>query len=328
MIDRTLSKRGIIYTNWNCNLDCPFCYYKFKPKFQRPLADVKADLIKAKKYYKLDWVDISGGEPTVYRHLKEVLKFCKTLKLKVTVITNGIRITPELDDMVDEWMISVHGTKDVHNHCVEKPVFDVVEKNFKSIKKPFRINVVVTNRNYKNFPEHAKYFSNLKHKPKRIQYIMFNPFLEFNVEAGLDFIVNPKEVTSYLNETIKILTKNNIDSVVRYLPFCLAKGFEDKVCGMSQVAFDYGEWAWEQQLDTANTFRNEQNYYATSRNTALSNATIMNECRGCSAEFICDGMFINYLKRFSDLKPIPIKGKKTFDPLFFKDKCEERKDVQ
>jgi len=326
-MERKLTDRGIIYTNWDCNLDCPFCYYRFKPKFQRPLADVKADLIKAKFYYNLNWVDISGGEPTIYKHIKEVLNFCKTIGLKTTVITNGICITKELDDMVDEWMISVHGIKDIHNKCVEKPVFDVVEKKFKTIKKPFRINVVVTNRNYNKFPEQAIYFSKLKHKPRRVHYIMFNPFHEFSLEADLDFVANPKEVSPYLREAIETLDKSGIESVVRYLPFCFAKGFESKICGMSQVAFDWGEWAWEQQLNASAKFRNEQNYYATARNTALGNATIMNECRGCAAEFICDGMSVNYLKRFSDLKPVSIKGRKTFDPLFFKKECEERKDV-
>ena len=326
-MERKLTNRGIIYTNWDCNLGCPFCYYRFKPKFQRTLRDVKADLIKAKFYYKLEWVDISGGEPTIYKHLKEVLEFCDTIGLKKTVITNGICITKELDDMVDEWMISIHGTREVHNKCVGKSVFSVVEKNIKMIKKPFRINLVVTKHNYKNFPEHAIYLGRLKHKPTRVHYIMFNPFHEFSLEADIDFMVSPAEVGSYLKESIKLLEDRGIDSVVRYLPFCFAKGFEDKVCGMSQIAFDWGEWDWSQQLNTNVQLKSDNQYYLMGRNTAINNSTIMKECRGCAAEFICDGMSVNYLKRFSNLKLNPIKGKKIFDPLFFKQTYEESKNA-
>ena len=327
-MERQLTTRGIIYTNWNCNLDCDFCYYRFKPKFQRPLRDVKADLIKAKFYYNLNWIDISGGEPTVYKHLKEVLMFCKVIGLKVTVITNGICITKELDELVDEWLISIHGTKDIHNKMVKKSVFSVVENNIKSIKKPFRVNLVITKDNYKNFPKQAVYLGRLKHKPTRVHYIMFNPFHEFSQEADIPFLANPDEVGEYLKEAIEILKERGIDSVVRYLPFCMAKGFEDKVCGMSQISYDFGEWDWCQQLNADARLKNDDQYYMMARNTAVNNSTIMKECRGCAAEFICDGVGISYLKRFDSLKPKPIKGEKIFDPLYFQEERGEERKVE
>ena len=320
MNQKSLTNRGIVYTNWDCSLDCKFCYYRFKPKFQRNLRDVKADLIKAKFYYKLEWIDISGGEPTIYRHIKEVLEYCKIIGLKVTMITNGINITKELDDLVDEWLISVHGTREVHNKCVGRDVFDAVMKNISMIKKPYRVNTVITKENYLNFSQHAQMIGELKHKPSRIHYIMFNPFHEFTSETEIPFLANPKEVGHHLRMAVAMLTKCSIETVVRYLPFCFAEGFENKVCGMSQVSWDFGEWDWCQQTNIDANIKSVDAYYSMSRNTAIGNSILLPECRKCSCEFICDGMQLNYLKRFDSLKPTAIKGDKIFNPLYFKDK--------
>ena len=313
-----LTNRGIIYTNWDCNLDCPFCYYKFKEKFQRPLRDIKADLIKAKFYYKLDWVDISGGEPLVYKYIEEVLKFCKIIGLKVTLITNGILINEKIDDLVDEWLISIHGTKETHDKMIGKPVFNIVERNIKNIKKPFRVNVVVTKDNYKNFPEHAKYLSELNHKPLQVQYIMFNPFHEFVIEPKIDFLVHPNDLAIPLHLTIEKLKENDIKTVVRYLPFCMLKGHEDVICGMSQIAWDKKEWDWCQQLNLDVRIRDENQYYKISRNTVIGNSCHHPKCSECSLRFICDGISMTYLKHFNDLDIEPYIGKVIFNPIHFK----------
>jgi MoaA/NifB/PqqE/SkfB family radical SAM enzyme len=308
-------------------LNCPFCYYRFKPKSNRKLRDIKADLIKAKYYYSLSEVDISGGEPLVHPKIEDVINFCKVIGLKVTVITNGICMTEKLDSLVDEWLISIHGTKDIHNNCVGKPVFEVVEKNLNKIKKPYRINLVINKNNFRDFPDLAKYLSSRPNKPSRVHFIMFNPFHEFTRESHIDFLANPTEVGPFIKEAIDTLGDNLIDSVVRYLPFCFAKGFEDKVCGMSQVAYDCGEWDWAQQLNHDARVRNEFTYYNISRGTVLNNKFDMPACRDCKAEFICDGIMSSYLKHFFDVRPQAIKGEKTFDPLHFKNLQEKRNEA-
>jgi len=317
-IERKLTSRGIVYTGYKCQLDCEFCYYRFKTKSNRSLRDVKADLIKAKFYYKLDWVDISGGEPTIYKHIEEVLKFCKVIGLKTTVITNGICINEKLDSLVDEWLVSIHSVGATHNKCVGKDVFNIVATNLRKIKKPFRVNNVITKRNYKKFPELAEWLGFLLHKPTRVHYIMFNPFHEFTREPEIDFLANPTDVGKYLKEAIDILEAKDIKVVVRYLPFCMLKGYEDRVCGMTQIAYDFGEWNWNQQFNSLRSDKPEQEHYGLARSAVINNSTDMPECRHCAAEFICDKMMLSYLKQFRDLKPVAYKGEKTFDPLYFK----------
>ena len=104
MLTNKPTERGVTYIGYKCNINppCKFCYYKFKSKTWKSLQEIKADLISQAKYYQLEFTDITGGEPTVHPQIIDVLKFCKTLNIKSTIITNGIAMTSEMDDC---WVI-------------------------------------------------------------------------------------------------------------------------------------------------------------------------------------------------------------------------------
>ena len=144
MLTNEMTKRGVTYIGYQCNIDCCICYYKFKPKFWKALREIKTDLIQQAKYYKLEYTDITGGEATIHPNIIEILKFCKSLNIKPTIISNGIVITEEMDSLVDDWLFSIHGVKKDHNKTIGKDTFDIVVKNIKKIKKPFRLNCVIT----------------------------------------------------------------------------------------------------------------------------------------------------------------------------------------
>jgi len=327
MLTTEMTKRGVTYIGYRCNCDCEICYYKFKPKYWKTLKEIKTDLIRQAKYYNLEHTDITGGEATIHPNIIEILKFCKTLNIKPTIITNGLVIRKEMDELVDDWLFSIHGVKADHNKIIGKDTFDIVIKNIDKIKKPFRLNCVITKYNYKRFEEYAMWIIKQKKKPTEVNFINFNPFGEWASQEQIDFLANPNDVGTYIKKAIDILEENNIIVNVRYLPHCFAKGFEKNVVGFSQVWADNKEWNWAHQLNlNVNVVNDKQFGYGCGRNTAVNNSCQLPECRECAWEFICDGVLMSYLKHFRDLKLSSIKGEKIFDPLYFqKERGEDRK---
>ena len=81
-----------------CNVKCKVCYYRYEtfdcpdPKKRqtwiKSLEKVKDELYQAKKRG-CDRVDFTGGEPTIYPKMEEVLEYCKQLNITPRIITNG-----------------------------------------------------------------------------------------------------------------------------------------------------------------------------------------------------------------------------------------------
>ena len=103
--------------NRMCNLRCDWCYASktnFNPntnmKFEDAIKaiDICSDL-------KVDHITLIGGEPTLYSRLVEVIQYCKQKGLKVTLVTNAVRLADKdyLDSLikagVDVFGISIKG---------------------------------------------------------------------------------------------------------------------------------------------------------------------------------------------------------------------------
>jgi hypothetical protein len=72
-----------------CNLSCPGCYRQ-KTEGHRALEEVCADIEACHRITNCDSIKISGGEPLLYPHIVEVVRFIASLGLKPFIITNGL----------------------------------------------------------------------------------------------------------------------------------------------------------------------------------------------------------------------------------------------
>lgn len=77
-----------------CNLRCPFCHNASLVLPERPKSVIPQeellDFLKSRQG-KLDGVCITGGEPTLYRELPELLKAIRDLGFSIKLDTNGTR---------------------------------------------------------------------------------------------------------------------------------------------------------------------------------------------------------------------------------------------
>jgi len=241
-----LTKRTRLFTGYLCNIQCKFCFYKDIPHVD----------IRDKIYQQLDWAlsygikdwDISGGEPPLLPYWFQLLKDMKALGFRnIACITNGYKFADErflmnsLGSGLKELLFSLHGPEDeIHDSMTGvKGSFNKIMQaidNANNLGVKIRINTVVTKDNY-IWVEHIAEVVN------RIKPVAFN-FLPFRLEntASKENALQYKDAVPYIKKAIDRLNKD-IKIRVRYIPFCVMKGYEQYVAGYPQRMFDEYEWS-------------------------------------------------------------------------------------
>lgn len=108
-----------------CNFHCPFCYNTWKHTSVKtsemshlPKDAIKKALLQCKELG-LFKVRYSGGEPTLYPYLSEIIEYASELNFFQSVFTNAYNLTEETitfwkNHKVNEVLISLHGLKEQH----------------------------------------------------------------------------------------------------------------------------------------------------------------------------------------------------------------------
>ena len=82
-----------------CNYECKYCFADFKMK-DMPLRDAKKVIDSVEEFFRENGIEngrinIAGGEPLMYRHLDAIIDYIAEKNIKVSIITNGSRLTEE-----------------------------------------------------------------------------------------------------------------------------------------------------------------------------------------------------------------------------------------
>lgn len=78
---------------WRCNLDCMFCYRTWKKSPELSTRQAKGVIWKIKNEAKLPFISFTGGEPLLRRDLEKLIRYSRSIGLKVNLISNGTLIT-------------------------------------------------------------------------------------------------------------------------------------------------------------------------------------------------------------------------------------------
>ena len=141
-----------------CNMKCKFCYATFqdmKVLKQMKLSDAFKILDKLTNAG-LKKITFAGGEPLLYKHIYEVIKYAKSIGLTTSIITNGSLLTDELLSKLQyhlDWIgISVDSLNEETNVKIGRTSKNVNDyyKLIDNIKKygfKIKINTVVNIHN-------------------------------------------------------------------------------------------------------------------------------------------------------------------------------------
>ncbi len=327
---KEITKRGVLYVGFLCNLQCKFCYYRYmKNKKWRDIDKLKKRASRIRYFYRNGFVDITGGEPTIYPHIFELVKYCQTIGLKPTIITNGIALADKSicerfkQNGINDFLVSIYGLGETADYITGAK--NVAEKqrraleNLRELNISFRINVTVHRFTAPQLPGIAEFAA--AEGAKVINMIIFNPFLEWKKIINIDFQEKYSIMAPYIKEAVKISEKKGIEINVRYLPFCQLKGLEKNIYNFKQLNYDPHEW----DLNTADDHKkiNPKDFWyekEASQRTSIENRLYQKseKCERCSLSEICDGFHAQYVKKFGfgEEKPYTL-SQKIKDPIYF-----------
>lgn len=79
-----------------CNLYCEGCYRENDPQGHKPLEEVIRELESVRRLRRTDGISIAGGEPLIYPHIVELVRYVAAQGWKPIINSNGQALTPEL----------------------------------------------------------------------------------------------------------------------------------------------------------------------------------------------------------------------------------------
>lgn len=137
----TLTGPVVVYfkVTGGCNLKCSFCSQADAKKINMDLDDAKTLLTELKKNGVIS-INYTGGEPLVYPHIEELLKFGNELGFEQTLVTNVISLFKKESILkyINTVGISLHGLPKVHDKlCNMSGAFKIVESNIDRLLKDY-----------------------------------------------------------------------------------------------------------------------------------------------------------------------------------------------
>lgn len=177
------------YVTLRCNQRCVFCNIPHTnhgtPDKEPTLENVRANLFDLKRLH-VKFLDVTGGEPLLYRHLGEMLGIAKQLGLFTSVTTNGMlypRFARQLHGKVDALLFSIDSTDGAeHDRIRATPSFGLVLdalRTARELGEPLYISHVVTNESFARVDEMVRFAKD----QRAILYL--NPCFSFFGNEGL-----------------------------------------------------------------------------------------------------------------------------------------------
>ena len=147
-----------IHPTRKCNLACLHCYSSSSPQMKEML-----DIEALKRFLTIAFdhgynnISVSGGEPFLYIHLEEMLRFTKALGYQNTMASNGMLLQSEKNQRILEYVdliaISLDGPPELHDKIRgQKGAFEKTMKGvevLKNLKKAYGFIHTITPESWK-----------------------------------------------------------------------------------------------------------------------------------------------------------------------------------
>jgi MoaA/NifB/PqqE/SkfB family radical SAM enzyme len=178
------------YVTLRCNQRCTFCNIPHtnngSPSREPTMDQVRSNLRDLKRLGVIA-LDVTGGEPLLYRHLVEMLDYAKKLRFFTTVTTNGMlypKFAEQLVGKVNALLFSIDSTDpEEHDRIRAMKSFHLAIEALataRRLKQTLYISHVVTNESYDRVDEMVRFAKD----QGAILYL--NPCFSFFGNEGLD----------------------------------------------------------------------------------------------------------------------------------------------
>ena len=146
-------KTLFISPSYLCNEKCTFCpcYKEAKRYAPIPAALLKSYIKEALQKNKIEMVLISGGEPTLYKELPEIMNYISEAGLKIGILSNSLRFADEIffNSFINTVGVDFELTTAFHSHVAKEHdaitgIKGSFEKSLKGVNNLIKAGVHVT----------------------------------------------------------------------------------------------------------------------------------------------------------------------------------------
>lgn len=298
-------KKLALILHYKCNNNCRFCYCADKKDFGfLNFEDARRELEQGKSR-DFDFVDFSGGEPTLRKDLPKLINYAKKLGYGTRAITTNGRLlyyksfTKKLvDSGLNHVVFSLHGhNKDLHDFLtrVNGSYMQAVQgiKNLREIEPEIYIctNTTINRYNYMHLPEIAE--NNIRLGANACEFIFVHP--RGNALKNFEEIVPTlREIEPFITKTIETGRRRGIDHFdFRYFPLCyvskenLSEFKSIKKIKEHHIGPEFRDMNVEEGRKAIGRIKEEK-------------------CKKCKLYDECEGIFREYAERrgFEEFKPV------------------------
>jgi MoaA/NifB/PqqE/SkfB family radical SAM enzyme len=268
--NRVITRRGVMWLGQTCNIRCHFCYFLDRINSNDHPEHPFMTLEKAKHicstlvdFYGNNAIDIQGGEPTLFRHINELVHHSRAIGLMPTLITNAITLQSarrclELKEAgIRDLLVSVQGLDDTYDAIVGVTGAAVKQRqgleNIMGAGIPIRFNSVLSKAVLPQLERIATLAVEVN--ARAVNFLAFNPFEDQQIAGKRNATNVPQysEVSPFLSAAMDILAEGGIECNVRYFPICMVEPRHRKsMYNFQQLPYDthewdYASWSWTGQ---------------------------------------------------------------------------------
>jgi MoaA/NifB/PqqE/SkfB family radical SAM enzyme len=209
------------YVTYQCNSQCIYCNFwsdeKYKNVSEMSLEEARY-MVEQLKEVGVRYIDFTGGEPILYKHMGELLKYTKSLGIIIEYTTNAIAFAKYIEDIipyVDNFNVSLDTLQ--REHYVHNRGVDTIDRTISLIKhlrtenKSAKIIAVITTETLPEINDLVKFA-----QENRTPIYLSPLFKYFDVdENGSDQVV-AKELENIFYEPFSIINMHFIKFFERH----------------------------------------------------------------------------------------------------------------
>lgn len=329
--ERHLTRRGVLWLGLRCDVRCKFCYDEHVPASEKGwlgTGEATKALDKFRFYYRNEFVDFMGGEPTLHPAILEIVGHAARIGLRPTVITHGMHLArPEQAAAyaragIHDFLVSIHGIGETaaaihgrgkNNSARQMQALD----NLRELGIPFRFNVTMIRDNLTQLEAIAALAG--EKGARVVNFLTFNPYFEWARDIEIGFQAPHSEIAPYLARAIDKCTELGVEANVRYMPPCQLPGREAHVYTGFQLPYDGHEWDYNSWYDVGHGEIPSPGWYleASRRQQQRHGYIHVPACGRCAIREICDGFHPQYAARWGGDEARPYPGHLVTDPCHF-----------
>ncbi|PHO06609.1 hypothetical protein BFT35_10580 [Thermoanaerobacterium thermosaccharolyticum] len=292
MINNTIE----IKITYFCNFRCAFCVVGDRRKNRKNLSNKKIleylDKIMADNY--IDTIHISGGEPTIYKGLIDLLKEIQKRKIKNIILhTNAVMLANDLYaknvlSIITNIFVSLH-TLNEETHESISGIKNQLQLQLRGIKNCVSagvttlVNTVITKENLHELIDISNYLIKINVNGWMVTFPFIAGWLRGKEEKIIPNSLN--ELKSYLYPVIENCINKNFHIISNGIPLCYFDKYLPNLINSYKAINEMGfDWSNRKLIDSESVNNNDEYMIED-----VSNIYKPKRCKRCLLNYDCSG---------------------------------------